>query len=60
VAEFVRQHNQKQRQILQCAPDDRGVPALPVLDFNDGDEKPGPMQEYVNSRNAAKMDGTLT
>jgi hypothetical protein len=45
VPELVRQHYQKQRQILENVPDDRGVPPLPVLNLNDGDEKPGPMQE---------------
>jgi hypothetical protein len=55
----MRQHNHEQRQILQRVPGNGGVPAFLALDFNGRDQKPGPMQKDVNSRNAKEMDGTL-
>ena len=54
----MRQHDQKQRQILQDAPSDSGVSAIPRLDFVDGDEKPGPMKENIDADEAKQMDGT--
>ena len=59
VAEFMKRHNQKQRQILQHVPGERGIVSFPALDFKRCHQKPGPMQEHINSRKTKKANRSL-
>jgi hypothetical protein len=54
----MQQHNQKQRQILQRVPSNGAVPASAHLDFDERNEKPGPMQKDVDSGNVEQMNRT--
>jgi hypothetical protein len=49
VTEFMREDNEKDRQVLQHIPHERRVRSLTALDFVDSDEDPRPMQIHVYS-----------
>src|SRR5438093_13748784 len=53
-------HTKKQRQILQDVPGERGVAPGSVVDFDHGNQKPGPMQEQINPGDTKQVDRPLT
>jgi hypothetical protein len=55
----MQHHNEKERQILQHVPGERGIAFGPVADFKRRDQKPRPMQEQINPREAEQMDRPL-
>jgi hypothetical protein len=56
MSELMQQHNQKQRQILQHVPGDRGITSFSNLDFVRGHHEPGPMEKYIDSGETKKVD----
>jgi hypothetical protein len=54
----MQKHKREQGKILENVPDDRGVTALPALDFVGGNEEPRPVEEYIDSGKTEEMDGT--
>jgi hypothetical protein len=60
MAELVEQNDQEQGKILQHVPGDGGVSSAAALDYVYGQEKPGPMQENIDSREAKEANRPLT
>ena len=52
MAKFMKGHDEKQRQIFENIPADRRIASRPAVDFKHRHQKPGPMQEDINSREA--------
>jgi hypothetical protein len=59
VTELVHEHNQKEQQVLHHVPGERGVISRPAIDFEDGYEKPRPMQKYIHPREAEQVERSL-
>jgi len=59
MAEFVQQHDRKQRQILGHVPAKRCVSTIPGIDLENRNDKPRPMQKHVNSGKTEQADRTL-
>jgi hypothetical protein len=60
MAEFVNQDDEEQSQIFQDVPKYGRVAARPALDLVHRDEKPGPMQENINSSKTKQANRALT
>ena len=57
---LMQHHDEKQRQILQHVPGERGITFRSAADFKRRDEKPGPMQEQIDPGEAEQMNRPLT
>ncbi len=59
MAIFMEQHNRKQREILQNVPGKTGIGPGAAADFKCGHQKPRPMQEHINARDAKQVNRAL-
>ena len=59
MAKLVEHHDKKQRQILEHVPGDGGILSRSAADFKGGHQKPGPMQEQINSGEAEQANRPL-
>jgi hypothetical protein len=59
MAELVEEDDGEQGEVFEDVPDGRGVVALAGLDFVDGDEEPGPVEEDGDSGDAEDAKRTL-
>ena len=59
VTKLMQRNDQEQREILHHIPGNRGIAPLAAADFISRNQKPGPMQEYIDSGKPEEVDRTL-
>ena len=60
MAEFMGEHDQKERQVFRRIPDKGGILVRRIMHFEERDQKPGPMQEYIDSKEPKEANRTLS